>query len=130
MKNILSIGIGGAMGTMARFAVHQIALSSGLGDRAFFAMLINISGSFLLGLALAYFAERVTKPEIKLGITTGFLGGYTSFSTLCKESIGFYLSDDLVSFSVYVAVSVCLGLSAAWAGMQAAKRLMRREDAE
>ncbi|MBW7573848.1 fluoride efflux transporter FluC [Caproiciproducens faecalis] len=129
MKNILSIGIGGALGTMARCTV-QAAFFSAPDNRAFLAMFVNISGSFLLGLAFAYFAKKTVKPEIKLGITTGFLGGYTSFSTLCKESIGFYLSDDPVSFIGYLAFSVFLGFGAAWSGMRTAKQFLFLEDAE
>ncbi|MDF2632648.1 MAG: camphor resistance protein CrcB, partial [Caproiciproducens sp.] len=109
-------------------AIHQITLPLNFAYRPLFTMFINISGSFLLGLALTFFARHMKSisPQIRLGIATGVLGGYTTFSTLCKESVELYLSNHIIYSMAYAVFSVALGLAAAWLGMRAAKRMERR----
>jgi len=127
MKKYIFIGVGGALGALARCAINQISLPFSQTYHPLLTLLINISGSFLLGFLLRLFAKHwIVKPELRLGITTGFLGGYTTFSTMCKESVLFGLSGHTLFAVVYVAASVVFGLAAAWLGILAAKRLERR----
>jgi fluoride exporter len=127
MKKYLSIGIGGALGAIARYSIQKIPLPLPAVYHPLLTMLINISGSFLLGFLLILFVKCLpVKSYIRLGITTGFLGGYTTFSTLCKESVLLCFSNNFLLSAVYVSASVLFGLAAAWLGIFAAKRLERR----
>ncbi len=128
MRKTISVGIGGAVGTLARVAIHQITLPLDFSYRPLFTVLINISGSFLLGFALTFFAKHMASisPQIRVGIATGVLGGYTTFSTLCKESVELYLSNHIIYATAYAVFSVAFGLAAAWLGMRAAKHMERR----
>jgi fluoride exporter len=127
MKKYLSIGIGGALGAIARHFIQQVPLPFAAVYKPILTMLINISGSFLLGFLLILFVKCLpVKSEIRLGITTGFLGGYTTFSTLCKESVMLCFSGHIILSVIYVAASVLLGLAAAWLGIIAAKHIERR----
>lgn len=127
MKKYLAVGIGGAAGTVARHFIQLIPLPLSTDYRPLLTMLINISGSFLLGFLIILFVKLVpVSAEIRLGITTGFLGGYTTFSTLCKESVLLWSSGNVLLSTAYVALSVLLGLAAAWLGIYCAKRLERR----
>ncbi len=127
MKKYFAVGVGGAAGTVARHLIQLIPLPVGSVYRPLLTILINISGSFILGFLMILFIKLLpVTAEIRLGITTGFLGGYTTFSTLCKDSVLLYLSGHVFFSAAYVAGSVLLGLAAAWLGILSAKRLERR----
>jgi CrcB protein len=128
MKKYLSIGVGGALGAILRYSMQQIPLPLNSVYHPLLTMLINISGSFLLGFLIVLFVKCLpVRPEIRLGTTTGFLGGYTTFSTFCKESVLLSLSGHLFFSAAYVVASVILGFTAAWLGILVAKRMERRK---
>jgi CrcB protein len=130
MKKYIFVGIGGALGALSRCAINQIPLPLSSTFHPLLTLLINISGSFLLGFLLRLFAKQwIVKPELRLGITTGFLGGYTTFSTMCKETVLLSLSGHILLAAVYIAASVVFGLAAAWLGILAAKHMERRHAA-
>ena len=86
--------------------------------------LINVSGSFLIGVLMTLFLNR---PAIhvnwRLFLVTGVLGGYTTFSSFEWETlVSFRTGAQNVAF-LYVALSVILGLFGAWAGLIIANRL-------
>ena len=124
------VGVGGALGALSRCTINQIPLPLSSTFHPLLTLFINISGSFLLGFLLRLFAKHwIVKPEFRLGITTGFLGGYTTFSTMCKETVLLSFSGHVFFSAVYVAASVLFGLAAAWAGILTAKRMERRHAA-
>lgn len=127
MKKSFCVGIGGAAGTLVRYAILQIPVSGGSAFRPLLTMLINISGSFVLGFLIILFAKKFpVSAEIRLAVTAGFLGGYTTFSTMCKDAVMLLFSGKVLLFAAYVAVSVVFGLLAAWLGVCLGKRLERR----
>lgn len=87
MTNLLLVGLGGFLGAIARYAV---ALAVGLVWLRPFPLatfVINVSGSFVLGLFATLAAERLAiDPGWRLFVMTGFLGAYTTFSTFEYES--------------------------------------------
>lgn len=128
MKKTIAVGLGGGAGTLVRFAFFQIPLPAGDLSRPLITLLINLLGSFLLGLVLELFAERIpVNAEIRLAVTTGFMGGFTTFSTFCKDFILLFLAGDIFHGILYASVSLFLGVPAAWVGMMAAKRTERRK---
>lgn len=127
MKKNLYVGIGGAAGALLRCAIHAIPMPFGPDYQPVLTMLINISGSFLLGFLMVLFVKKLpVSAELRLGITTGVLGGYTTFSTLCKESVMLCFSGKFLLSAIYLAASVILGIAAAWCGILIAKHLERR----
>lgn len=74
-------------------------------------MLINLSGSFLLGIVAA-----AGGTEVSLLVGTGFMGAYTTFSAFNAENIQLWRSGAWRTFAVYVAGSYVLGVVLAWAG--------------
>lgn len=127
MKKVLSAGIGGAAGSICRHFVSLIPLPGGEAYRPLLTMAINLSGSFLLGFLVILFVKCLPmRTEVRIGLTTGFLGGYTTFSTLCKDTVFLGFSGRFLFSAVYLAASVLFGLAAAWLGILAAKRLERR----
>jgi fluoride exporter len=97
-QTILAIGLGGFLGAIARaYAVHftnkHIPLEFPLG-----ILLVNLIGSFLIGLLFSYFSHFTISINLKAFLTTGFLGALTTYSTFAIES---YL---LFGTSLYLAV--------------------------
>ncbi|HKY17012.1 MAG TPA: CrcB family protein [Microthrixaceae bacterium] len=116
----LWVGLGGAVGSVARYAIGLSA------DRSLFpwaTLGINLSGAFILGLFLTLSLGHVSI-EITTPIAVGVLGGFTTFSTFAWEGFTLGRTGRPGLALVYVAVSVVGGLVAAWAGYSAG-RLIR-----
>jgi fluoride exporter len=91
MKVLLAylwVALGGGMGAMARFAVARAAATLFGVSFPYGTFIINISGSFLLGLVAGLISQRFISygDNIRLFIAIGFLGAYTTFSTFAFES--------------------------------------------
>ncbi len=117
---LLLIGTGGAVGTLIRFGIESFVppAANGWPTGTF---VINVSGAFLLAMLLETLSLRGGddgwRRRIRLGVGTGVLGGYTTYSSFMVEAAllgsgGRYL----IAFG-YVAVSLVLGVVAAWAGV-------------
>lgn len=96
---ILAIGLGGFLGSIARaYAVHftnkHVPMEFPLG-----ILLVNLIGSFIIGLLFAYFSHYTVSTNLKAFLTTGFLGALTTYSTFAIES---YL---LFGTSLYLAIT-------------------------
>lgn len=112
------IAIGGAAGAVSRYAV-DVAVTERVGSFfPFGTMLINVSGSFILGLLFALAMERgVLSPEIRAPLIIGFLGAYTTFSTWMLQSWALIEQGAWISAGVNLVGSVVLGLLAVVAGL-------------
>jgi CrcB protein len=84
---ILLIGAGGAAGAIARFLVDQAVMTQLQGRFPWGTLVVNVSGSFVIGLLLALVLARPGWADsVRPGLMIGFLGAYTTFSTLMLES--------------------------------------------
>ncbi|NJD03098.1 MAG: hypothetical protein FIA99_11020 [Ruminiclostridium sp.] len=84
MKKYLYIGIGGSIGAILRFAVRNVKLADYKGNIPLNTLFINISGCFLLAFLLASaFSFLQLDADIRLGLSAGLFGAYTTFSSLC-----------------------------------------------
>src|SRR5258708_24696246 len=108
----LWVGLGGAVGSMARYA---IGLNVDQSRFPWATLGINVSGAFILGafltLAVGHLSVAVMTP-----IAVGVIGGFTTFSTFMWEGFTFGRMGRPGIALVYIAVSVVGGLFAAWAG--------------
>lgn len=127
MKKYIFIGAGGFLGAILRFWIKSIPLQNYKELIPINTLFINVTGSFILAL-ITTIALEVLKmnDDIRLGICTGFLGAYTTFSTLCKEASvlinkGYYFS----SLS-YITNSVVLGLAGAYFGVVVAREVVQK----
>jgi len=125
MKRYLLIGICGALGAISRFLVKGINISGYIGKIPLNTLIINVSGSLLLAFILTVaFEIWFFDEDIRLGIATGFLGAYTTFSTLCKETVGLVQQGLLFSAASYVTLSLAFGLAAAYLGVVLARTIV------
>ena len=120
----LLIGIGGFLGTNARYLVGSwIAQRFGI-YFPYGTLVINVSGSFILGFLTVLISERaLPHPNWQLFFAVGFLGAYTTFSTFSFESLALLLERSFLLAVANVVGSVVLGLIAVLAGMMAARLL-------
>ncbi len=85
--SILLIGLGGFAGAIARYLVDGAVAERVAGAFPWGTLAVNVSGSFLLGLLFALSADRAILPaEIRGPLLIGFIGAYTTFSTVMLES--------------------------------------------
>jgi len=124
MVNVLFIGIGGFVGAVARYGIavwvgQRWGRSFPLGT-----FVINVSGSFLIGLLMTLMAERFTEnPQWRLLLVVGFLGAYTTFSTFEYET-GALLKDGEWTFAMLnIILSVVVGFIALKLGEIIAKTI-------
>lgn len=87
MVHVVLIGIGGFAGAIARYLVDMRVTAWTGGALPWGTFVINVSGSFLVGLLFALVIERAALPaELRGPLMIGFIGSYTTFSTLALES--------------------------------------------
>lgn len=122
MQHYLAIALGGALGSVLRFAMNE-ALSARFG-RAFpwGTLSINVIGSFLIGLAAVLLVERWDlSPAVRLGLMVGVLGGFTTFSSFSLEVVNLAQNGALLRAMLYVLASVSVCVLAAAAGIHLAR---------
>jgi CrcB protein len=87
-------------------------------------LVINVTGSFLLGLLFVILTERTTtSAAVRSALTIGFVGAYTTFSTFSLETVRLLEDGALVAGTLNVTGNVILGLAAAWGGIAMARAL-------
>jgi len=105
--------VGGGLGAAARHAVNRAA--AGLGGPGYPAgtLIVNVTGSLVMGLLAGWFASRgeMTTPEVRLFLTTGILGGFTTFSAFALDTTLLWQRHDWDAAVLYVAGSVALSVA-------------------
>ena len=109
------VTLAGAAGTLSRYA---IALAIGAEFFPWSTLLVNITGSFALALVVTLGTERVLSVEVATAVTVGFMGAYTTFSTLAWETFVMSRTHRGGVAAIYVGVSIVGGVLAAWGGYQ------------
>ena len=119
------IAAGSAIGGVSRYLLGGLLQRQTGGTFPIGTLVINISGSFLLGLILRYAVETPTlTPETRAFLTIGFCGGYTTFSTFSYETVALMEDGQWPRAALYVALSVGLSVLATFLGIAAARELV------
>ena len=122
MKTALIIFAGSGVGGVLRYFMQKIFVDAGYVNFPAGTFVVNILGCFLIGLfnALAEKNNLLT-PEWRLALTTGFCGGFTTFSTFANENMSLLRNGDYAYFSLYIVLSIVLGIGAVILGSNAVK---------
>jgi CrcB protein len=120
IKNILLIGLGGGLGSIARYATSHLALKYLTTIIPYGTFIANILGSLLIGIFLGILLENPSQ-TFKLLLVTGFCGGYTTFSTFTYENFSFLQSGQIGLFLLYSLGSIAAGLLAVFIGFSLVK---------
>jgi CrcB protein len=117
IKNLLLVGVGGAIGSIARYISQKYIYAWYPTQFPLGTFLVNILGCFLIGLFYGM-AEKggLLTPEWRLFLATGICGGFTTFSAFALENTILLKAADFLNFGLYTAGSVSLGILAAFCG--------------
>jgi CrcB protein len=117
-RNIILVGIGGLLGSIARYLVAVLLAGQTAGTFPFATLAVNVAGCFLIGLIFAL-SDRgnVLSPEWRVFLTTGFCGGFTTFSTFSYESLRLMQDGEYLYVASYILISVVVGLAATFLGI-------------
>ena len=114
IKNLLLVGLGGAIGSMLRYA-GSVLISSKTFPYA--TLTVNIIGSFIIGIIFAIsIKEEVLFNNWKLFLATGICGGFTTFSAFSLENMSLLQSGKYGMAVAYVGLSILLGIGATFSG--------------
>ena len=116
--NYILIFLAGGLGSLLRYAIGGVLPSS------FFPWTtvgINVIGSFSIGLFGGLGARMGWSDNLQLALTVGLCGGFTTFSTFSKEALSLVTTGRWGAFSLYVIVSVVLGLAATAVGFMCSR---------
>ena len=116
----LLVGVAGAAGAVTRYG---IARALPLTDFPWATFLVNVTGSFLLGLVLTLGAAGRLSPETTAAVAVGFLGAYTTYSTFSWELLSLGRGDQVALAVAYLVLSVVTGVLAAWLGFHLASAI-------
>lgn len=124
MRLLWYVAIGGGIGSVLRLLISQVVQSHG-GEFPLGTLVVNITGSFLLGLLLRYTLDTAAvSPEWRALLTTGICGGYTTFSTFSYETVALIEDGDWRRAALYAASSLVLALVATALGIFTAQELI------
>jgi fluoride exporter len=124
LLKFLMVGIGGFVGAIARFWLGSY-IGGKMGTRfPYGTFVINISGSFLVGLILTLLEEKTRwSPNWIYLIPIGFIGAYTTFSALEYETLRSVQDGQLLISFLNITLSVVVGFVAVWAGVVAGRSI-------
>jgi len=118
----LMVAVGGGLGSVLRYAAHRVAASYAGPDTVMGTLAVNLAGSFALGFFLTLVLGRFpVSNEIRTFLTFGFLGGFTTFSTLSYQTVNLLEGGFFISALGSLAANVILGLAVAYCGVALAR---------
>lgn len=121
MKTLLLVGLGGLGGSICRYATSLLFMRTQTGF-PWGTWAANIVGCFVIGLVFGLSQKHQwLTPEWRLFLTTGFCGGYTTFSAFAYENVKLLESGNYLTFSIYSFTSFAVGLLMIAAGLWAGK---------
>ena len=119
------VAVGGAAGSVARYLLSKAVQEAAASAFPWGTMTVNIAGCLLIGFiaGLPLGGGEGQWNGLKLALTVGFCGGFTTFSTFMGESLTLAKGGDTLLSAAYIGASVAVGILAAAAGTQLAKAL-------
>lgn len=126
IERTLAVGLGGAVGAIARYWVSGlVARLSGQHSFPWGTLTVNVLGAFVLGCLMgATVAGRIVlHPTLRTFVAIGLLGAFTTFSTFAYETLEAMRAGDMRFALLNIGVSLVVGLSVAWMGIQIGERM-------
>lgn len=119
------IALGSAIGGVSRYLLGGAIQRLAGGPFPWGTLVVNVVGSLLLGFLLRYSVTiPAFSPALRVGLTVGLCGGFTTFSTFSVEVVSFLEAGDYRRAALYVALSVGLSVAAVALGVAAARAMV------
>ncbi|MFZ7101785.1 MAG: fluoride efflux transporter CrcB [Peptococcaceae bacterium] len=118
--NYLFIACGGAAGALSRYLVSTWVYNKFQGSFPLGTFAVNIIGCFLLGAFYTLSLEKsLISPQLRMMISVGFLGAFTTFSTFSLETMNIIKENNILIAFMNISLSIMFGLTAVWLGVSA-----------
>jgi fluoride exporter len=124
LKAVLIVFAGSGIGGVVRYGIQIWLLKIYPSVFPLGTFIVNIAGCFLIGLFYAISEKtNALTPEWRIALTTGFCGGFTTFSTFANENVSLLKTGNYLLLSLYIIGSVVMGIAGVLAGIYAIKLL-------
>ncbi|MBU0480219.1 MAG: fluoride efflux transporter CrcB [Proteobacteria bacterium] len=124
MLKILAVMTGGSLGAASRYLLFLVVQRFSGPNFPFGTLAANLLGSFAIGLLWSFFDGSRLTNEWRLFIFTGFLGGFTTFSTFARETTQLFKIGEWRTALLYVGISNILGVALVLAGYYISRRYL------
>lgn len=125
MVKIFAVALGGATGSIARYLIAMVAGEYHTQTFPTGTFVANMLGCLLIGILWSLFDRVQISNEFRLFLFTGFLGGFTTFSTFARETVQLFKVGEPLQAFTYLAVSNFFAISMVALGFMLAHRLLR-----
>jgi CrcB protein len=124
MEIALAVAVCGGLGCLSRYYISGWVYALLGRDFPYGTFVVNILGAFIIGLLMEFgIRSALIPPTLRMGITVGFLGGLTTFSTFSYETFRLLEEGNFIIASANVIISVLVCLLFTWLGITAARYL-------
>jgi fluoride exporter len=121
----LIVFFGGGLGAALRHGINIVSARAFGTGFPYGTLIINVLGSLAMGLIIEYFALKTGLPQrMRLFLTTGILGGFTTFSTFSLEAVLLYERGAIMGSAIYVVASIVLAIAGLFAGLMIVRALV------
>jgi CrcB protein len=118
MLKVIIVGFGGFFGSIFRYLIYLLSNNLIGYSFPFGTILVNVIGCFLIGLIYQIFSDMISLSDnLKLFMTIGFLGGFTTFSAFSLDVFLLYQSNSKLVAIIYIFITLVLSLLAMLGGM-------------
>ncbi len=121
---LFAIALGGAAGSLLRYGIGSAVQQRAGAGFPVGTLLVNVTGSLLLGFLARWLMETTVSPEMRAALTIGLCGGYTTFSTFSIDTVRLLEEGSWGRAGTYVLASVVLSLLATIAGLALARLIL------
>lgn len=122
MSDYIAVAVGGAMGCMSRYMVQQLPML--VADRTWPTLAVNVLGCLLIGFVATMIDAHGGRGTLRLLTVTGFLGGFTTYSTFTLDAATLVRAGEAAKALGYVAVTLVAGFGAYIIGVVSAQKLL------
>jgi len=124
MQKLFYVGIGGCIGAVLRYIITINSSKMQISQIPWGTLIVNVTGGFLIGLVveLCLTTERIS-PNMRLFLTTGILGGFTTFSTFSFETVELFSKGMVLAAALNICLNLFLSLGGVLLGQYFVKAL-------
>ncbi len=122
--NVFLVFLGGGIGATARYGLQGVVYKLTGTVFPYGTLVVNVLGSFIIGFLLTFFEERfIVNPSLRVFLTIGILGGFTTFSSFSYETMALLRDGSYLLGTANILGSIVMCLGATWVGMIIGKLL-------